>query len=512
MRHLIPAVAIILLAAPAAAAAQEGEAAAPEEPKLEINLSGFYAFNGYTQNNFFLGRDVVAVVSDGDDYGIQLLRLQPEISWGRNVGKNLRIVFRIDMAQGIWGVDNSQRDNFRPGFSDNFNNKDTNYTVHVDWAYVEATVPKLGDTTFRVGRMKNALGNLLVLDQDGDGLQFGKNGERWGYLVGFTKMFEGVDGLTDEHSPTLDGRDADLFFLDLNFRAGACNLRPFLAYYQDQGDSDGTTYLPNEIQYLRARFQPNVSDLTAVGLAWDWKAGPWTFKGEVDYLTGSDDVANLDSGPKQLLDVNNGELEGYNLYLDLKRDLGSAGTLGLVFGLGSGDDDPMSGDGNVNKIRTNGFFYVTEVWEDSVMPDEEGITPQGLGSPASRGYREFENTTLVQLNYQVRPKPDWKLALSASVMRATEPLHPWSDANGNGVIEPGEFGTTSSDDLGREIDFRIDWTLMKNLTWTLRGGYFFTGDAAGYLINGSTAYLEDAWELRTTVRFGFKDFRIVSAN
>ncbi|MCP4656915.1 MAG: hypothetical protein GY856_16005, partial [bacterium] len=95
MRNLKAAVAmIILLATPIVAPAQEGAAGPPPAPKLEINLSGFYAFNGYTQNNFFLGKDVVSVVSDGDDYGIQMLRLQPEISWGKNVGKNLKIVFR----------------------------------------------------------------------------------------------------------------------------------------------------------------------------------------------------------------------------------------------------------------------------------------------------------------------------------------------------------------------------------------------------------------------------------
>lgn len=70
------------------------------------------------------------------------------------------------------------------------------------------------------------------------------------------------------------------------------------------------------------------------------------------------------------MDVNNGDLSGYNLDADARMKLGA---------------------GNINKVRTNGFFYVTEVWEDSLMPDEEGITPQGLGSPASRDCREFEN-------------------------------------------------------------------------------------------------------------------------
>ncbi|MDZ7764377.1 MAG: hypothetical protein U5K00_08100 [Melioribacteraceae bacterium] len=52
-------------------------------------------------------------------------------------------------------------------------------------------------------------------------------------------------------------------------------------------------------------------------------------------------------------------------------------TLGLTAGMGSGDDDPTGGEGNVNKLRTSGFFYLTEVWEDSIMPTKEGITPQG---------------------------------------------------------------------------------------------------------------------------------------
>ncbi|NIX57622.1 MAG: hypothetical protein GWN14_17295, partial [candidate division Zixibacteria bacterium] len=58
----------------------------------------------------------------------------------------------------------------------------------------------------------------------------------------------------------------------------------------------------------------------------------------------------------------------------------------MVGGRGSGDDDVTGGDGNVNKLRTSGFFYITEIWEDSIMPDEEGITPQGLGAPNVRGY------------------------------------------------------------------------------------------------------------------------------
>lgn len=509
--HLLPVLTVLLallvVPLPLAAQAPADDAGDPaaEEPSFQITLSGFYAFNGYTQNNFFLGRDAPGVVSDGDDYGIQLFRLQPVIEYG----SNLRAVVRVDMAQGIWGVDNEDRDVGEPGFSPLFNNKDTNFLIHVDWAYVEATVPKLGDATFRVGRQKNALGNLLVLDQDGDGVQVDKPFGEWTATLGWTKMFEGVDGLTDEDFPGgPDGEDADLLMLRLQGPAGGWQLEPYAAFYRDAGDSDDLTYLPQGLDYFRARFQPNVSSATVLGLAFQGQLGALSLKGEADWLTGSDDVANADSGPRQLLDVNNGDLEGYTLYLDAGLPLGP-GTLGAKLGMGSGDDDVMSGKGNLTKIRTNGFFYVTEVWEDSVMPDEEGITPQGLGSPASRGYREFENTTLLQLHYSFAPAPDWKLFLSGTVLRATEDVQAWSDLDGDGAIQPDEVGFAASDDLGEELDFRLDWQVMPHLTWTLRGGYLWVGEGAGYLVNGTDRFLDDAWELRTTVRFGFSGLRLL---
>jgi hypothetical protein len=321
-------------------------------------------------------------------------------------------------------------------------------------------------------------------------------------------MFEGTDGLTDSNfAGNPDGRDADLLYLNLSRKTKKFTLNPFLAYYRDKGIADGKSYIPNELQYFNARFRPNLTQATVLGFAFQGTAGKVTLKGEVDYLTGKDDIPNANSGPAQLLDVNNGDLDGYNVYLDAKMPVGKV-TLGAVFGMGSGDDDPMSGKGNINKIRTNGFFYVNEIWEDSIMPDEEGITPQGLGSPASRGYREFENTTLLQLNVSVPLAKDLKLFLSGTYVRATEALSPWSDANGNGVIEPGEFGPEKSSDLGSEIDFKLDWNLMKNLVWTFRGGVFFPGDASGYLINGTNKWNENAWELRTTVRVDFGGLKL----
>jgi hypothetical protein len=475
----------------------------PEPPKMEIAISGFYEFNGYSQNNFFLGKDASGGVTDQDEYMIQLFRVQPEIMYGTAI----KGVMRMDIAQKILGFDNEQRDNFRPGFSNLFNNKDTHFLVHLDWAYVELSPRQFRGWALRLGRMKNQLGNMLVLDQDGDGVQATRAlaGGNWRVTLDWTKQWEGADSLTDRaFTGGVDGRDANLAYLDLSGRRGKFTINPYLAYYKD---SNASPYIPNNLQYSRPRFTPNLSEAFVGGFAFNGPVGKATIRAEMAALTGKDNIPNAHSGPNQINDVNNGDLRGLTGYADLKVPVGR-GTVGGVFGYGSGDDDPMGGTGNLVKIRTNGFFYVTEIWEDSIMPDEEGITPQGLGSPGSRGYREFENTTMFQLNYTRPIGREFRMLLSGSVMRATEALRPWRDVNGNGFIDPGEFGAESSNDLGKEVDFMVDWLLMPNLTWTLRGGYLWGGDALGYLINGTSQFSENPWELRTTIRFNFGGLRL----
>jgi hypothetical protein len=503
MRHTRFALIVLVLvaAAPATSRAQTSGGNAPY-----IDISGFYAFDGYTQNNFFLGKNAVGGVSDKDDYAIQLFRLTTE--FGR--GENIKVVVRTDLAQGIWGIDNNlnERD-LRGGFSNLFNRKDTNFQVHLDWAYLDFTHPDWS-TNFKVGRMKYALGNLLVLDQDSDGVQVTGLFDGNRLTVGWAKMSEGADSLSDEAAIGPGGQsteDATLYLASYTHEASDWTINPYLAYYRDGGYADGTAYLPDGLQYFKPRFSPQITDATVVGLALDGRLSGWTIRAEVDILTGHDKIDNANSRATQLLDVNDGTLDGYNLYADLRTPLGP-GTLGFVLGRGSGDDDPMSGSGNINKIRTNGFFYVSEIWEDSIMPDEEGITPQGLGSPASRAYREFENSTLAQANYTWNIDEHFTYYVSGLWVQATEALHPWSDGNGNGGIDPGEFGPEASRDLGSELDMRVTWALYPGLTWDFRGGVFWPGDASGYLINGTGVYDSTAWELRTTIRFAFGSIRI----
>ena len=202
---------------------------------------------------------------------------------------------------------------------------------------------------------------------------------------------------------------------------------------------------------------------------------------------GNDDVANTDHSAG-MLDINNGNLFGWNGYLRANQHVSEPLSLGLAFGIGSGDPDKTSGSGNINKVQTMGFFPLTNVWEDSVMPDIAGISPQGLGSPVSRGYRELENTTALQLFSTLQPIEKLKLMVSGTYLLATTPIQGF-DATG----APAGDGAT---DLGFEVDLNGTYTIAKGLSATALTGVFVPGAAAANLMTGDDTNRDIAWEIK----------------
>jgi hypothetical protein len=466
----------------------------------KLNYKGVYTAWAQSQHDFKLGNG-----DYNDNYAVQMLRMMLDFE----ATEGVHAVTRFDMAQGWWGVDNADRTVNRTGStggSSLFDYKDTNFLFHVDQAYIVFDLPD-APVTAKVGRMWYGLGNKLVLDNNFDGVQFTIKDK---FHLGYAKVSEGIDGLSDEdYSSTggADGQDANLF--TAQYKGAASNLKYelFGLVYQDAGDDDGTTYMPNDINYFRSRFTPHISSLNIFGAATKYKKGTFTLDGEFNVLSGKDDVANAAINAIQLTDVNDGEISGYNLYLKANKGVSPKFDVGGIFGMGSGDDDWTAGGGNVNKLRTSGFFYVTEIWEDSIMPDEEGITPQGLGAPNVRGYRELENTTLFQLNAMYKFSPKVSLFGSFTSFKATQAIHAWSvNDNGTPADSSDDFtdvGTDNSTDIGTEMDWRLVWKIYPSLTFAFRGGVFTPGDAAGYLINGNNTNLEKAWEHKTMVTLKF---------
>lgn len=489
MRKLLLSVFAVVMFLPLTTTAQDD---------INFDVNGLYTAWGQSQNDFKLG-----AADYKDEYFVQMFRLNFQFAY-KDYAK---AVTRFDLGQGWWGVDNVSPT--YDGASGLFDNKETNYFLHVDQAYLWFKIPGL-QTNMNVGRFKWALGNNMVLGNNLDGLSANVSLGDNNLKLGWAKVSEGVNGITDNDTfgpdprGNSDGRDADLITAQYMAGFGKTDLEIYGAYYNDASTKDNTAYLIDGLRFNRPRFTPQVTQLTVFGVSGNSKLDKLNLTYEANYLTGKDDINNTThAGPQNVpfggtdnfkYDINNGDVSGYNVYVKADYNVSKKVTVGAVAGMGSGDDDPTSGEGNVNKIRTSGFFYMTEIWEDSIMPDEEGITPQGLGAPNIRGYRELENTTAFQVNGSVMLTPKWKVFGSFTYLQATEDVYAYAnevDLN------------TSASDLGWEVDFKTDYAINKKLTASFRTGYFAPGTAGQYLINGNDQNDNGAWELKTTITFKF---------
>lgn len=471
-----------------------------EAKKIDFKLNGVYTAWGQFQNDFRLG-----AVPYEDHYIVQMLRLNLAVTYGADI----KAVTRMDLGQGWWGVDNVPP-SYR-GASGLFDNKDNNYFLHVDQAFLWFNFHPIS-TAFTIGRFNWSVGNKLIIDNNYDGISADVKINKNNLKLGWAKISEGQASISDYDAGTAlpygnnDPLDANLFLASFNAKFSTTNLEIYGMYYNDAGYNDSTAFNIDGLNYNRPRFTPQITSLGVFGIAGTSKLDKLTLTYEANYLIGKDDIdnqthagfLNTSDGSKTdalKYDINNGDLSGYNVYLKMNYAVSDVVTLGLVGGMGSGDDDPTKGEGNVNKLRTAGFFNLTEVWEDSIMPDEEGITPQGLGAPNVRAYRELENTTAIQANALFKITPKWNFFTSFTYLKATQPIYAWTAA--------GPDLTKSADDIGMEIDFKTNYKIYDKLTLSFMGGYFIPGTGAQYLINGNDNNDDPAYELKTTITFAF---------
>lgn len=545
----------------------------------DFKLNGVFKTWSISQNDFRMGKDDI-----NDWYTVSLVRMKPTIS---AFNGDVVVHLRMDLAQGWWGVDNQRGSmkNFSEGARTHagenglFTNKETNYAIHVDEAWIDLKLPFMDayvPTRMHLGRFYHKLGNKLILDYELDGVRLvSKWNDTTSTVLTYSIMNEGYMGLSDNTASQTkwDGLDeggsnsggaARVVTLQLHQKLPnkMGKVEAYFLGYHDSGTDDGTAYLRDDIDYSIAHYAPQIGSLTAWGIAGDLKldnnnisikfegAGLWgkdPINNQTYHSSGIPDGAGstVQSGANtgggtgsqgytrqhywNRLDVNDGDINGWTFYLNSKLHYLESDykvTPGLVVGAGSGDSDPTQGSGNVTKLQTEGWFYICEVWEDSIMPDLTGITPQGLGSPWSRGYREFENQILVQVNNTWKPLPKWSVFLSATYVHAMEDIYAWDDepqnsntrgagsaANGgnpnNNVIDatsavggPDDM-TRKSKDIGFELDWKIDYTIFPKLVMTTRGGYFWAGDGAAYLIAGAKGWNRDVYELRWDLTYKF---------
>ncbi|MCB9740741.1 MAG: hypothetical protein H6747_15865 [Deltaproteobacteria bacterium] len=235
---LLPAAALAQVAPPAAATAT---AAAPA---FTWKITGNWSVWALDQRNFFLGKDVPL---DDADYVVQNVRVQARVGNDAVGG-----VLRLDAAQGWWGVDNSP--DTEPAVSQQpdgtvststaynpyalFRNKDTNYGVHFDhaWLYVQAPWLPL---RLEAGRQHFSVGNKLVLDQDLDGLRLISEPTAGVRVEAFwTKVSEGLGSYKSPVGALMndDGQrdDADLYGAVAQVGRGDHRVELFGLHYRDR--------------------------------------------------------------------------------------------------------------------------------------------------------------------------------------------------------------------------------------------------------------------------------------
>ncbi len=480
----------------------------PDEsgPRSRLTIRGEFTIESFSQQNFFLGGGGTHGVSTDDDgYWAQNLLLQPRFI----LSDNLNINLSVDVAQGVWGFDTPAA----AGQINPYTTGNSLTAVQLDWAYLAYRhVPS--STRWYLGRQEFRVGKGLVLDTDASGIQIYRDfpGLSSAFGLGVAKIFEAggfsdANNLIDEDGARAgtDGRDADVFLAEWAMEGSSVSLSPYFLMYMDRSGGDGSTVRPDGLAPT-ARFQPHVTRANAIGIEASLRAGVVALDVEFDSIKGVDRVANTEFGPGEIWDKNNGDLSGSNMYLRGAIET-SRFEIGGIFAQGSGDDDPRSGEGNLNRIHTDGRFYITEVWEDSTVPPI-GFHPEGLGSPLSRGYRELENTRIMQGFLAFHVRPNLRVFGSASLIRAVRDLRGFSDENGDGVLSDDEFGTDLTRELGSEFDWRVDWD-HGDFETSLSGGLFLPRVGAGYVMYGrSDGVQEKAMEMKFSIRVPITEFSL----
>jgi hypothetical protein len=159
------------------------------------------------------------------------------------------------------------------------------------------------------------------------------------------------------------------------------------------------------------------------------------------------------------------------------------------------DDGRADGDLLGVSLRRQSDAKATHKAELFGLPDVEGISPQGLGSPVSRGYRELENTTVAMLTFGANLHRTFRVEAAYAFLRATQPIYGW-DAKGPTDV--------TSQDIGQEVDLNLKWQLAPGLSLVGLYGVFLPGYGAALLINGNLDHKAMAWEAKHGLMWAFR--------
>jgi hypothetical protein len=225
----------------------------------------------------------------------------------------------------------------------------------------------------------------------------------------------------------------------------------------------------------------NVSDLNIynIGVHGNGNVGGLDWAAEVDFHFGSVDDVPVDDFTNKDIDA-----KGWGLMTKLGYMIDPVNIRGM-FGYGSGDDDPFDGDNEQFQTllgpdygftarKTHYTFVYERIVRTAALP--EITTNQEGGDITNTG---LANTTVYNLGLDLQALENLSLSLDGFLLYASE-TDGWEE-----LVEQ-----SVDDEIGWEIDFRLNWNIAKNLNYFIEAGMLDAGDfyEDAFGINAKTAY------------------------
>ncbi len=293
--------------------------------------------------------------------------------------------------------------------------------MHIRQAYIaHQGSGLLGRTAgFKIGHMLFALGNGIFYDHS----KFGDDG-----AIFWTGLGDGeisFNYLKLDEFRTGQNDDANAYALALEMPVGNINVSADVTYVDDQDLADDRTV---------------EMDLWNFGLRGDMNIAGLDVRGDIEFQTGEIQEDGMDD-----LDIG-----GYAFLVGADYAIGDI-SVGAEVAYGSGDDDPDDNDLDLFVTSLGSSQHYTYVYEYRAMSAAGGLST-GLS-----------NTWYVNVGGSASPTPDLTTMLDLYYLQAAEDVS----------LKGGD----EDDDLGWEVDAKVEYQIDKNLLYYIEGGYFWPGDA-----------------------------------
>ena len=321
----------------------------------------------------------------------------------------------------------------------------------------------------KIGHMPLSLGEKIFLNNERFGddaiLVWADPMKELHIAAGTVKLNEG-DILS--HSDDLDG-----YVLLATYQWDKDNMIGFnYVWTHSDGNCPSSNIDPDVEEELKKRtFETNVDELnfSNVGVHAKGKIAGLSYAAEADFQFGK--IENY-----ELADEGDVNPKGWGVYAKLGYMIDPV-NIRASFAYGSGDDDLFDDDCGEFQTQqgpdygaTARLVHYTQIYERTVRTASAlaKLTTTVGGNTTNTG---IANTTYYNLGVDVNLLKDLSLSVDGFLLQASE-TGAWED-----IIENETGDRTSVDDnLGWEVDMKLNYKITKNLSYFVEAGYFDSGD------------------------------------